>query len=297
MRIIFSYLLLTLKGICMGAADVIPGVSGGTIAFMTGIYEELINSIKSINLSALRLLLTGKFRSFWKTINGNFLLSVVTGIIISIFSLAKLMQFLLVNYPIEIWSFFFGLILSSTIFILRDIKGFKWYDAVTLALGIGTGALICLVSPSHTPDALWFIFLCGVIAICAMILPGISGSFILLLMGKYVFMMEAVSRFDLLTLLIFALGAIIGIISFSHLLSWLLKKFYNGTLFFLAGLMIGSLIKVWPWKTMLPSGVDRPVWPQAFNGNPMILQAVIWLIVGALLVFAIEFIAGKIKKA
>ena len=198
----------------MGAADVIPGVSGGTIAFMTGIYEELINSIKSINLSALRLLLTGKFRSFWKTINGNFLLSVVTGIIISIFSLAKLMQFLLVNYPIEIWSFFFGLILSSTIFILRDIKGFKWYDAVTLALGIGTGALICLVSPSHTPDALWFIFLCGVIAICAMILPGISGSFILLLMGKYVFMMEAVSRFDLLTLLIFALGAIIGIISF-----------------------------------------------------------------------------------
>ena len=275
----------------MGAADVIPGVSGGTIAFLTGIYEELINSIKSINLASFKLLFSGKIKEFWKAINGWFLVAVFSGVLISIFSLAKLMQYLLVNHPIAIWSFFFGLILVSIFFILREIKGFKWTYLLSFLIGAGVGAMICLVSPSETSNSLWFIFLCGAIAICAMILPGISGSFILLLLGKYAFMMEAVSSFNITILLIFVVGAVIGILSFSHLLSWLLKKYYNGTLCLLTGLMAGSLIKVWPWKVMLDSGVDRPVPPSSFAGEPLVGQAVVWMVVGALLITVIELVA------
>jgi len=278
----------------MGAADVIPGVSGGTIAFITGIYQELVDSIKSIDLSALKLFFSGKFSQFWKKINGGFLLSVVLGIGISIFSLAKLMQYLLVNHPIQIWSFFFGLILSSIIFIVKGIDNKKLCHIIPSIIGIVCGAFICLVSPSQTPDAAWFICLSGAIAICAMILPGISGSFILLLLGKYAFIMDAVSTLNIKTLAIFAVGALVGIILFSHFLSWLMKSYKNGTLFFLSGLMLGSLIKVWPWKTTFESGVDRPVLPSGIESN--IGAAVIWCIIGFLIVFAIEFAGSKLSK-
>lgn len=287
----------------MGAADVIPGVSGGTIAFLTGIYQELIDSIKSIDIKAIKLLFTGKIKEFWSSINGNFLVSLVLGIVISIFSLAKLMQYLLEFHPIPLWAFFFGLIVSSSVYILKGVDKWMFSRFVSLLVGIAIGAAICLLSPSETPDAYWFIFLSGAIAICAMILPGISGSFILLLLGKYQFMMSAVSEFNILILIIFIVGALIGIISFSHLLSWILKKYYFNTITLLAGIMIGSLLKVWPWKHLLDSGVDRPLLPFGSNGfeavtgmDPLLWQGVLFFVVGLSVVFIIEFAAGSMKK-
>ena len=179
-----KYALVALKGVGMGAADVIPGVSGGTIAFMTGIYEELVGSIHNFDKTAFKLFFTGKFREFWKHINGTFLVSVLVGILVSIFSLAKLMTWLLENHPTQTWAFFFGLIVASSVFILRGVSLWKFKDVVLTVFGVGLGAVICTLTPTETPDGLWFVFLCGAIAICAMILPGISGSFILLILGK-----------------------------------------------------------------------------------------------------------------
>ena len=248
MKKLTDYLFVTVKGICMGAADVIPGVSGGTIAFMTGIYEELVGSINAINTTAMKLLFSGKFKEFWKHINGNFLLSLIAGILVSILSLAKLMTYLLEHHPVQTWAFFFGLIVASSIFILKDIKGWKFRDIVMLAIGIVTGAVVCTLSPTETPDGLWFIFLCGAIAICAMILPGISGSFILLILGKYEYMMGTVAKIvsgdgvpmDFVILIIFAAGALAGIIAFSKFLHWLLAGYHRPTLLALAGFIIGS---------------------------------------------------------
>ena len=180
-----KYLMVTLKGACMGAADVIPGVSGGTIAFIMGIYDEFVGSIASINAEAMKLLFKGQFKAFWKHINGTFLVSIVLGIGISVVLLAGLMQTLLTVYPIQTWAFFFGLIVASSIFILRGISGWKLREILFVILGGVLGVTVCTLSPTQTPNALWFIFLSGAIAICAMILPGISGSFILLILGKY----------------------------------------------------------------------------------------------------------------
>ena len=256
MKGFLKYLMVTIKGICMGAADVIPGVSGGTIAFMTGIYEDLVGSINNINTTALKLLFTGKFKQFWKHINGNFLLSLITGILISILSLAKLMQYLLNHQPIQTWAFFFGLIVASSIFILKGIKAWKVKDFVMLVFGIILGVVVCTLSPTETPDGLWFILICGAIAICAMILPGISGSFILLILGKYEYMMGTIADIvsgkgdlmDFLTVIVFIIGAAAGIIAFSKFLHWLLQHYHRETLLVMAGFIIGSLVKVWPWS-------------------------------------------------
>lgn len=297
-----KYILTFFKGIAMGAADVIPGVSGGTIAFLTGIYSELLNSIKSINFNAVKLLLTGKFAEFSKAVNLKFLLAVASGILISIFSLARLMQYLLVNHPIPLWSFFMGLIAASAIFVLREIGKWKFVHIVSLLAGIVIAAYICLVSPSQTTEEYWFIFISGAIAICAMILPGISGSFILLLMGKYAFIMKAVTDFNIPVLATFAVGAILGIIAFSHFLTWLLKKYYKSTICVLAGFMIGSLVKVWPWKKVLDeaSHIDRPIFPGHFETitgqSSELFLAVLFTLIGISLVFGIEFIAKAMKK-
>lgn len=252
------YMMVVLKGIGMGAADVIPGVSGGTIAFMTGIYEELVGSINSLNGAAVKLLLKGRLKEFWKHINGNFLLSVVAGILISVVSLARLMTYLLSYQPVPTWAFFFGLIVASSVFILRDIRGWKFHDIVTLLCGIILGVIVCGLSPTSTPDGLWFIFLAGAIAICAMILPGISGSFILLILGKYEYMLSTLTKImsgdgvtrDFLVMLVFVVGAVVGILSFSRFLHWLLARYHRATLLVLAGFIIGSLVKVWPWSDM-----------------------------------------------
>lgn len=258
MRKFKDYLLVSVKGACMGAADVIPGVSGGTIAFIMGIYDEFVGSIARVDSEAVKLLLKGRLRDFWKHINGSFLLAIVAGIGVSVVSLAGLMQMLLSDFPIQTWAFFFGLIVASSIFILRGISGWKWSDGLFLVLGCVLGVVVCTLSPTKTPDALWFIFLSGAIAICAMILPGISGSFILLILGKYQYIMGCISGLvagedfaaNLLIIAVFLVGAVVGIISFSKFLHWLLARWHKETLIVLAGFIIGSLVKVWPWSNM-----------------------------------------------
>lgn len=289
------------KGMCMGAADVIPGVSGGTIAFIMGIYAELLDSIKSVNGEALKLLLKGKIGAFWKHINGTFLASLFAGILISVFSLAKLMKYLLEFHPVPLWSFFFGLILASAVYILKGLDKWSIRNIISLLVGVAIGAFICLASPGQTPDALWFIFLSGAIAICAMILPGISGSFILLLLGKYAFVMEAVSTLNIPVLVVFAAGACIGIVCFSHFLSWLLKKFYMLTIALLSGFMIGSLLKVWPWKVPgAQEGFDFPALPGTFEqvtgADPQLLMSIGFMVLGLAIVLLIEFMASKGEK-
>ncbi len=248
-------IMVAVKGACMGAADVIPGVSGGTIAFIMGIYDEFVGSLASINGEAVKLLLKGRFCAFWKHINGSFLLSLVVGIGISIIALAGLMQMLLSDFPIQTWAFFFGLIVASSLFIIRGISGWKLREGLLMVFGIVLGAVICTLSPTQTPDGLWFIFLSGALAICAMILPGISGSFILLILGKYEYILGAISDIvagvdlgrNLLILGVFGLGAIIGILAFSRFLHWLLARWQKETMIVLAGFIIGSLVKIWPW--------------------------------------------------
>ena len=241
----------------MGAADVVPGVSGGTIAFITGIYQELINSIKSVNLSSLKLLFSGKIKDFWKAINANFLFSVITGIGISVLSLAKLMKYLLDHQPILIWSFFFGLVVASAIYVAKDIKAWKAGTIISLLAGISVAYTITVITPAEAHTGYGFIFISGAIAICAMILPGISGSFILLLLGMYKFILGALSDFNFPVIIVFLAGAAIGIVSFSNILSWLLKRYYNLTIAILSGFMIGSLNKVWPWKEVIETFTDR----------------------------------------
>lgn len=324
-------ILTAVKGACMGAADVIPGVSGGTIAFIMGIYDEFVGSLASINGEAVRLLLKGQFKAFWKHINGSFLLSLVIGIGVSVVALAGLMQFLLKWYPIQTWAFFFGLIVASSIFILRGISGWRWSDGLLLIFGVLLGATICTLSPTQTPEALWFIFLSGALAICAMILPGVSGSFILLILGKYQFIMGCISDLvsgvdfgrNLLILGTFAVGAIIGILSFSRFLHWLLGRWQKETMLILAGFIIGSLVKVWPWNNkdaivcsqfagarpmedimaeVAGSGLGPEAAQSIFDEtisryvdhiDPMIGSAVIFALVGFFLVTVIE-IAGKL---
>ena len=256
MRRLKDYITIGVKGACMGAADVIPGVSGGTIAFIMGIYDEFVGSIASINTEAVKLLFSGKFREFWKHINGNFLVSLVAGISLSVIALASLMQMLLSDHPIQTWAFFFGLIVASSIFILRGISGWKVREGLFLVMGVILGVVVCTLSPTQTPDDLWFIFLSGSIAICAMILPGISGSFILLILGKYQYIMGVISGLvsgvdvgkNILILGIFLIGACVGILAFSKFLHWLLARWNKETLIVLAGFIIGSLVKVWPWS-------------------------------------------------
>ena len=279
--------MLSVKGMCMGAADVVPGVSGGTIAFITGIYDELINSIKSINAASLKMFFTGKWGEFWKMINGKFLLFPLAGIGISVFSLAKIITWLLVAYPVLVWSFFFGLVLASTWFVGKDVKERNWKTGLGFLLGAALAFYITVATPAETPSHFLFIFLCGAIAICAMILPGISGSFILVLLGKYFFIMEAVKTLDLKVIAIFGIGACVGITSFSRLLSYALSHMRNITLAVLSGFMLGSLNKVWPWKETL-EGVEQNVAPNAF-----VWQAVCLALLGFVMVYGIEKISSK----
>lgn len=332
MRKLKDYITIGVKGACMGAADVIPGVSGGTIAFIMGIYDEFVGSIASINAEAVKLLFSGKIREFWKHINGNFLVSLVAGIGLSVIALAGLMQMLLNDYPIQTWAFFFGLIVASSIFILRGISGWKVREGLFLVLGVILGVVVCTLSPTQTPDDLWFIFLSGAIAICAMILPGISGSFILLILGKYQYIMGAISNLvsgvdvgkNILILGIFLIGAVIGIIAFSKFLHWLLAKWNKETLIVLAGFIIGSLVKVWPWSntdaivcSQFPAvaalrdaaeaaaeagaeaaqkAYEAATAAHASQIDPKIFAAVIFALIGFCLVTGIEIAGKKINK-
>ena len=315
MKGFWKNIMVAIKGACMGAADVIPGVSGGTIAFIMGIYDEFVGSLASINGEALKLLLKGRFSAFWKHINGSFLLSLVAGIGISVIALAGLMQMLLSDFPIQTWAFFFGLIVASSLFIIRGISVWKLRDGLLLILGVALGAVICTLSPTQTPDGLWFIFLSGALAICAMILPGISGSFILLILGKYQYIMGCISGLvsgvdftrNLLILGVFGLGAIIGILSFTRFLHWLLARWKKETMIVLAGFIIGSLVKIWPWTNaeaivlsqfpeLAASGETLPaeiISQYMASADLHIGGAVLFALIGFCLVTGIEM-AGKL---
>jgi putative membrane protein len=301
--------LLVLKGMGMGAADVVPGVSGGTIAFITGIYEELVHSIKNINPKTISTLWKEGLPAFWKAVNGSFLLSVVGGILISVLTLARILEYLLVNHPILIWSFFFGLIIGSAIFVARSIEKWNIGTVISGLAGIAIAWIITSFTPAETSEAYWFIFLSGALAICAMILPGISGSFILLLLGKYQFVLSALNEGRISIIAVLLTGAFTGIIAFSHLLSWLLDKFHHLTIAMLAGFMIGSLNKIWPWKVTVETYIDshgeiQPllqdnVLPGRFisetGTDPQILWAVLLALAGFLLIFVFEGISKKQK--
>jgi len=311
MRKVKNKILLFLKGVAMGVADLIPGVSGGTIAFITGIYEELLNSINAIDISAIQLLLNFKFREFWKKINGNFLLVLFSGILISLFSLAKLVSNLMINEPISLWSFFFGLILISAVLVLKKIRHWNLGTILALILGGVIAYFITTFSPVETSNSLLFIFFCGMLAICAMILPGISGSFILLILGKYEYVINLVKDFKIGVLIIFALGCVTGLLSFSRLISWVLTKFHNTTIAVLSGFMLGSVNKIWPWKKVIEYRIDRhgdqvPLVDQSIlpnqyfeiTGNdPQLLNAMIFTILAIILVLGFERLGSRISPS
>ncbi len=303
-----EHLKILLKGMAMGAADVVPGVSGGTIAFITGIYERLLAALSSIDLGALNLILKGKIREFWDKVDGNFLLALFIGILISIVSLAKGLTWLLENKPILIWSFFFGLIMSSSFFVGRSIPQWNGGIVISLIAGAAIAYFITTVSPAQGPEGLWYIFISGMIAICAMILPGISGSFILLLLGSYSMVLGAVGGLAedpvnaLITIGVFAVGAIIGLLSFVRILNFVFKKAHDQTIAALTGFMIGSLNKVWPWKQTVETTLNRHgeeipliqknLLPQTFEsltGQPAEFGwALALMIIGVVLVWLLE---------
>lgn len=305
-----DYLLLYTKGVAMGAADIVPGVSGGSIAFITGIYTTLLDSIKSVDKQALTLLFRGRIADFWSHINGTFLSVLVLGIMTSIFSMSRLITHLMAEHPILLWSFFCGLILISAVLVLKDIQ--RWNLSAVIALLIGTAGAYWITDlpPTGTPETWWFTIVAGAIAICAMILPGISGSFVLLILGQYERILAAVNEKNFLLLALFALGCIIGILSFARVVSWLLHKFPSMTVALLAGFMLGSINKLWPWKNVVSfrinsKGEEVPfltenVMPASFlevSGQaPQVLGAVAAFAFGILLVFGIERTAEYLKR-
>lgn len=244
-----EYLILALKGIGMGAANVIPGVSGGTIAFITGIFERLIRAIRSFDLNALKLLLRGKLVEFSRYVDLQFLVAVLTGILIAILSLARLLDFLFHHYPVYVWSYFFGLIVASVVSVGRTVK--KWKASVVLMFLVGAifAVLLTLLRPANENSNMFYLFICGIVAACSMILPGLSGSFVLVLMGNYqLVMIHAVNTLNLKILFPVLIGAAVGLIAFSHFLSWILRKFRDQTVAVLTGFIFGSLGIIWPWK-------------------------------------------------
>ena len=246
-----GYILLYLKGLSMGAADIVPGVSGGTIAFVTGIYDELIDSIKSIGPGSLKILIQQGPFAFWQAINGTFLSVLLLGIGTSILGLSQVITHWLENYPTLLWSFFFGLIVVSSVHMARQIKQWNRVNQLALIMGAVSAYLITSVSPAELDVTPLMLVLSGSLAICAMILPGISGSFILLLLGMYGHVIGAIKALDMSVLVLFAGGCVIGILGFSRVLSWLLARYHEMTVALLTGFMLGALNKVWPWKQTL----------------------------------------------
>lgn len=316
-RRFIDYSIITLKGLAMGAADVVPGVSGGTIAFISGIYKELIDSINNVNFSVFKTLKTSGFKASWKQINGNFLFALVLGIAISILTFAKIITYSLEHYPILVWSFFFGLVIASIAFIWKDIDKWELRTVFFLIFGSVVSYFITIMEPTSSPDSYLYLFLSGFVAIIAMILPGVSGAFILLLMGSYETVINTINQFRdglfnfnwdvlqqaLLKLLTFAVGAIIGLKLFSKVLHWMFENHKNSTLALLIGFMIGSLNKIWPWKETLlwrtnSHGeqipfVEKSISPFQFEGDPQLLFAIIMTIIGFLLIFILEKLGSK----
>ncbi|MCQ0111379.1 putative membrane protein [Zhouia amylolytica] len=302
-RSFLDYLIITLKGIAMGAADVVPGVSGGTIAFISGIYEELISSINKINLSALKTLRKEGIAKTWEQINGNFFAALLLGIAISVLSLAKGIKWLLENEPILLWSFFFGLVLASILFVAKEIKRWQLSTISFFIIGTIVAYYITTIPPMQNTESNLFLFLAGALAICAMILPGISGAFILVLLGAYKVVLEAIDEKNLKTIGILGIGAIFGILSFARILKWMFNHYKNLTLAILTGFILGSLNKIWPWKETLTwytnsKGHEVPLLQQSilpgnYTGDPQLLWSVLLAICGFLTIYILERVAVK----
>ena len=303
-RSIKDYIIISLKGMSMGAADVVPGVSGGTIAFISGIYEELLNSISSFNFGLIKVFKKEGIKAVWEKLNGNFLAALFVGIFISIISLAKLIESLLENHPVLIWSFFFGLVLASIIYVGKQITKWNLGSFVLLILGALIAYYITTLNPMVSENSSpWFLFLAGMIAICAMILPGISGSFILVLLGAYKPVLNAVNNRDVTSVIIFMVGAVVGLLSFSKILKWLFANYKNYTLAVLTGFIIGSLNKIWPWKETISlrtnsKGIEVPFnqiskSPFSFEGDAQLMFAVLLAFFGFALILVLEKLAVK----
>lgn len=298
-RSFINYLIICLKGIAMGAADVVPGVSGGTIAFISGIYEELITSINNINLQALKILKTEGIKKAWQHVNGNFMAALFLGIGISILSLAKLVHYLLDENPIMVWSFFFGLVVASIIFVGKQIKVWDIKAIVGFAAAAILAYYITTLPAMTQHGGYFYMFISGALAICAMILPGISGAFILVLLGSYGTILGALSTFDIKTIAVFILGIIVGILSFARLLKYLFTHYENLTLAILTGFILGSLNKIWPWKMVTEIKkigdktivLDKSTSPFNYDGDPQILWAVGLAVIGFLTIFLLEKVA------
>ena len=301
-RSLKDYIIISLKGMAMGAADVVPGVSGGTIAFISGIYEELLNSISSFNLSLFSVLKNEGFKKVWKMVNGRFLLALFIGICISVLSLAKLIENLLENHPILIWSFFFGLVLASIIYIAKQIKIWNIKSYLYLIFGLIFAYYITTLNPVISQNSSpWFLFLAGIIAICAMILPGISGSFILVLLGAYKPVLNAINTKDFFNIIVFMVGAVLGLLTFSRVLKWLFSKYKNYTLAILIGFITGSLNKIWPWKETISwrtnsKGIEVPfntssISPFSYEGDSQLIMSSLLAITGFCLILLLEKIA------
>tara|TARA_A100001011_G_scaffold271258_1_gene280471 strand:+ start:112 stop:984 length:873 start_codon:yes stop_codon:yes gene_type:complete len=287
----------------MGAADVVPGVSGGTVAFITGIYEELLKSISSINFKNLRHLKNYNIKSVWNEINGNFLFSVFIGILVSVFSLSRAITYFIKTYPVLVWSLFFGLIISSAYIISKKVPNWNFQKITSYTIGVLIAYAITSLSPVENPESLLYIFLSGAIAICAMILPGISGSFILLLMGSYSLILKALNEFDILVITVFIFGCLLGLLSFAKLLNHLFGKYRDLTIAVLTGFLIGSLNKVWPWKVVISTRInssgeivpfmEKNTWPHYFEGDPNLIAAISLAVFGFIIVFFIDKISAK----
>jgi len=297
------YFILFIKGMAMGIANVIPGVSGGTIALITEIYEELINSLKSLDFKALKLIISFDISGFIKHTNLYFLLAVFGGSIASIFSIASLFKYLFSSYPILIWAFFFGLILASIYFVGKRIE--KWNLSSIIALVIGTAIAVSLsfMTPASENSNLFFVFICGIIGISGMMLPGLSGSFILILMGNYqLLMVTAVTELRVVLLGTFILGSMFGLMSFSHLLSWVFKHYKNTALAILTGFILGSLSIIWPWKSVAErifvKGKEKVIsydWYLPAELDTKTISAIGLIILGVVLVYALESFSPKKK--
>lgn len=303
-RGLLQYFIITLKGLAMGAADVVPGVSGGTIAFISGIYEELIGSINNVNLGLIKVWKTDGFKAMWTKLNGNFLLALFIGIGVSVLSLAKGISWLLENEPILVWAFFFGLVVASIIIVGKSIE--KWNIGAIIGLILGTviAYYITTLPPNENSGSMPYLFFSGALAICAMILPGISGAFILVLLGSYKTILDAVHEYDFKTIAIVGAGAIIGLLSFARILKWMFNHHKNITLAVLTGFIFGSLPKIWPWKKVLETKnfgekviviAEEKVSPFSYEGDNQLLYAAILALLGFALIFILEKVAAKNK--
>lgn len=298
-----AFVGLFLKGLAMGAANVIPGVSGGTIALITGIYERLINAIKSFDLAAFRLLLGRNFTDFWRRIDGTFLSAVLLGVGVSIVSLAKLLEYLLEAQEKLTMAFFFGLILLSIYFVGKTVRQWGVSTVVMLLIGTVIAVAIALLAPATENASFFYVFLCGIVAICSMILPGLSGSFVLIIMGNYALVLGAIGSADFSILLPLMLGCGFGLVAFSHLLSWIFKHYHDQTLALMTGFILGSLAIIWPWKntltdTLVREGKDPKevvtgyewFFPSLTDGSNWVAIALV--VAGAIAIWLMEKFAG-----